>query len=251
MEITVCSIGRNARELVCYMHGNRDRKRPALVICPGGGYSHLSPREDEPVALQFLAAGYNVFCLHYSVAEALSSSRPEEELAEAVKLIRSRAGEFGIDADKIAVMGFSAGGHLAASLACHWRLYGEEARVQAAVLCYPVITMGEHTHMGTKERITQGADDIAYYSLETQVSGDVPPCYIWHTASDQAVPVENSLLFASALSACGTEYELHIYPTGVHGLALAREETDIIEEDAQGWVGEAVHFLDAHLGFTL
>ena len=252
------TIGDNASRLTGYLHDDLSgycdtyRRRPAMLIFPGGGYILLSPREEDPAAFPFFASGYQVFILEYSVGEGIRKVAPESEAAAAVALMRENADELDIDKDKIAVLGFSAGGHLALSIACHWRRYGENARPNAAVLAYPVVTMGEYAHKGSRESLTGNDEDlISYYSLETQVSEDTPPCFIWHTAEDASVPVMNSILLASSLSALSVPFELHIFQKGVHGLSLARRETGIEERNVQAWFPLAIAWLSSLFSFTL
>lgn len=214
------------------------RLRPAIVICPGGGYSMCSDKESEPVALQFLAMGYHAFLLHYSVAP---NHFPTAllELAEAVAGIRDHAEEWKVDSDKILVCGFSAGGHLACSLGVFWNREmvqlpvnrtAEQIKPNGLILCYPVITAGRHAHEGSFENL-MGSEAVLrqeqrdLLSLDMQVGAHTPKTFLWHTFTDQSVPVENSLQLAAALRKQGVNFELHIYPSGVHGLSLANAET--------------------------
>ena len=251
------AIGGNAATLIGYIHEDLSgycdtyRKRPVIIICPGGGYSFLSPREEDPPAFQFFAAGYQVFILRYSVGNAIRKVSPESEAAAAVSLIRENADELNAEKDMIAIMGFSAGGHLALSLACHWEKYGEDTKPNAAVLAYPVVTMGEYAHEGSRNAIA-GNDGflLGYYSLETQVTVDTPPCFIWHTADDSSVPVMNSILLATALSAVKVPFELHVFQKGKHGLSIARKETGDAEENVKSWVPLSLSWLSSLFSFT-
>ena len=183
--------------------------RPAVLILPGGGYRYCSAREADPVAVQFLQAGYHVFTLIYSTDHAPLLWQPLTEAASAILYLRRNAADLRIAADKITIVGFSAGAHLAASTALLWDaapvqqalgITGTEARPNAVVLGYPVITSGKFAHRGSFENLC-GADEalLQTMSLENQVRPDVPPFFIWHTVEDQAVPVEISLLLAGAL----------------------------------------------------
>ena len=213
-----------------------DRRRDAVLICPGGGYEYTSPRESEPVALKFNAAGFHAFVLHYSVAPR-RHPLPLLDLSRAVCLVRERAGIWNVRADGIVVCGFSAGAHLAASLGVHWnKAFALEAagisagqnRPDALVLCYPVISSGEFAHRGSFGNLLgsrPGPELLREVSLENHVDDSTPPTFLWHTFADGAVPLENSLLFAAALRKQGIPFELHVYPDGEHGLALANEET--------------------------
>lgn len=247
--------------VVAYLRDNSDeispnRKRPAIVVCPGGGYVFRSDRENEPIALALLARGYQVFVLNYSVHTAYPTQLLEA--AATFALIRKNADLFHVQPDAISIMGFSAGGHLAATLGTLWQepiieaslgVAAEEVRPDALLLCYPVITTGEKAHRGSSDIVTGGDDALLEkLSLENAVSEATPPTFLWHTATDDAVPVENSLMFANALVAHGVQMELHIFPNGPHGLALATEETcsphcDRINPHAAQWFDLCDKFL--------
>lgn len=235
--------------LTCFIKDNTDGKpdarRKAVIICPGGGYEFCSTREGEPAAFQFLAMDCQAFVLHYSTDPGIF---PEAlcELAAAVALIRRQADVWHIDPDGICVCGFSAGGHLAASLGVFWNrdflrerlgLEPEEMRPNGLILSYPVISSGEFGHAASFDNLTgNGISEYSreFLSLENQVGEQVPPVFMWHTDTDKTVPVENSLLFAWALKKARVSLELHIYPMGRHGLALANEETDKVSDDGRG-----------------
>lgn len=231
------------------------RMRPAVLVCPGGGYQFCSEREAEPIALQYMAAGMSAFVLDYSVAPANCYPEPQKDVFAAIRLIRKNAEEWGIDRNKIAVCGFSAGGHLAASAATLWEdeMFATPDNINrpdAAILCYPVISSVKGVaHEGSFDNLCrEDADLRAKMALETRVSKNTPPCFLWHTFTDQAVPVENSLLFAMALRKAGASCELHIYPEGQHGLSLANSDTSPAEEmilpRVQEWVGLSIKWLD-------
>lgn len=232
-------------------------KRPLILICPGGGYGRTSDRESEPMALAFLAMGYHVAVLRYSCAPA-GYPTSLVELASAMILLRGKAEEWHIDAEKIVVQGCSAGGHLAASLGMFWDedflaeklgLEGkshEILRPYGMILCYPVITSGEFAHRGSVEKLLgDRQDELAdAVSLENHVSDKTPKAFIWHTFSDQSVPVENSLLLISALRKAKIPTEFHMYPIGPHGLALATHLTETsdgrnVQEECASWIGLA------------
>ncbi|MCR5294349.1 MAG: alpha/beta hydrolase [Lachnospiraceae bacterium] len=239
-----------------YLHGD-EKTYPAILIIPGGGYEFVSAREGELVAERFLSLGYNCFVLTYSVnlLDLTPLKRqPLKDAARAIRIIRKNAAAWHIDPERTAVLGFSAGGHLAGSLALHYKdaeeknpeLAAVNARPDAALLCYPVITSGEYAHMGTvkallgfNERTEEtgreifgeampgcetAEDELRYASLETQVTEDAPPTFLWHTLTDASVPVENSLFMARALRKCGVPFALHLFSRGKHGLSLANEE---------------------------
>jgi len=233
------------------------RRRPAAVICPGGGYAYRSFREAEPIALQMIARGINAFIVDYHVAPD-RYPRPQQDAAAAMAYVRAHAEEYRIDPRRVALMGFSAGGHLAASLGVlgekdeifsPLNLTWEKVRPDLLVLCYPVITGGVYAHRGSFENLT-GETDLAKHdalSLEKYVSACTPETFIWHTWADGAVPVQNSLLFASALAENHVRTELHIYPDGGHGLSLGTKETargpEQIQEEVTEWVDLAARFI--------
>ncbi|MGJ9385042.1 alpha/beta hydrolase [Salipaludibacillus sp. CF4.18] len=212
-----------------------ERKRPTIVICPGGGYEFTSDREAEPVAIRLNAMGFNACVLRYSVRPAHYPTALLE-LSKAVSLIRKNADQWHVDRNKIIVAGFSAGGHLAASLGVHWNksflaerlgIASEDIKPNGLLLSYPVITSGTHAHKGSFEALLDGKEEALFeeVSLEKQVSEDTPSTFLWHTTTDVSVPVQNSLMFAEALVKNKISLEMHIYPKGVHGLSLGTEET--------------------------
>ena len=228
-----------------------DEKRPCVLVLPGGGYHFLSWREAEPIALRFYQKGYNAFVLYYSV-EPNRHPLPLLDASLAVSAIREKSGEWNIEKNKIFVCGFSAGGHLAASLGVHWNkkyiseildIKDETNKPNGLILCYPVILYGQHAHQGSfKNLLGSGAEDLQFdeMSLEKHVGTHTPPAFLWHTFADEAVPVENTLLFAGVLRKNNIPFEMHIYPEGEHGLSLANDET--AEKDSQinthvsGWI---------------
>ncbi len=232
------------------------------MLCPGGAYSFTNDREAEPIALVFLARGYHVFVLRYSVAPAPWPTALIE-VAMAVKAIRTNANSWNVDKSRLVLAGFSAGGHLAAEYACKWNsdwlsnIVSSDPdilRPQALILGYPVIDSGSYTHESSMKNLLQADDCPAArdrVALQKCVSKSVPPTFLWHTASDEMVPVQNSLEFAWALSNLSIPYELHIYPYGAHGLALANRctlETDKHQNDYCGkWIDEANAFLEHYL----
>lgn len=218
------------------------KKRPFVIICGGGGYSRISDREKEPVLLQFLAWGCSGALLEYSVAPN-EFPVAAQELASAVAMARSHEKEWQIDPDKIVTCGFSAGGHLTGSLGVFWNreficqplgLEPKAVKPNGQILCYPVITSGAKAHRESFEMLLGNRLSerglLELVSLENQVTAQTPKTFLWHTLPDSTVPVENSLLFAQALTQAGVDYELHIFPVGGHGLSLAVEETAGMEE---------------------
>ncbi len=228
------------------------KKRPIILLCPGGGYTHTSDREAEPLAMRFLAMGYHAAILRYSCAPAIYPTALLE-LAQAMKLIHAHADEWKVEADKIFVQGCSAGGHLAGSLGVFWQekwladktgVQNEVLRPAGLILCYPVITSGEFAHRGSFENLLRGQyteEMLERTSLEKQVTKQMPPVFLWHTFTDGSVPVENSLLLVAALRKCGISTEFHMYPVGGHGLAACDEQTahpdgHDIQVQCQSWL---------------
>lgn len=255
-----------------YPEFNAATRYPALLICPGGAYERTAHREAEPVALDFLARGYQCFVLRYSCRGA--GPRPAQahfplqllEAACAMRLVRRRAAAFAVRPDAVGAMGFSAGGHLAATLGTLWDApevreeLGEPAdlRPDALCLCYPVIDSGRFAHAQSFACLLGPDADPALLrrlALQNAVRPDMPPVFLWHTAADASVPVQNSLLFAQALAGAGVPFALHVFPRGAHGLSLAtplcaREDSPAgnIEPEAAQWAGLLAVWLGRVLG---
>lgn len=235
----------------------QEQKRPCLLICPGGAYAFVSQREGEPVALQFLAEGWNVFVLQYSVAPFRFPAQLCE-VAAALELLYQQAEVWHCDTGCVAILGFSAGGHLAAhySNAYDWpevrALFPESRPVQGTLLCYPVISaqpglahLGSFRNLLGKEQLSEA--DVQRFSCQNLVSSQTPPTFLWHTASDGSVPVGNSLLYAQALAEKNIPFALHIYPAGGHGLATVDGQTNDAllpaVRHAHNWLADAKAWL--------
>ncbi|MDE7221339.1 MAG: alpha/beta hydrolase [Oscillospiraceae bacterium] len=259
-----------AAELITYAPDNfpelgANRLRPALIICPGGGYHFLTDREGEPVALRFAGLGCAAFLLKYHVAPRARWPVPQRQLLSAVAYVRDHWQRYHIDPHAVVVMGFSAGGHLAGSAGLMWnkqeiyrplRRRPAVFRPDGAVLCYPVVTSGPAAHRGSMENLLgeRYEELLELVSLERRVTRQAPPFFIWHTVDDTCVPVENSLLLDKALRARGVESELHIYPHGSHGQSLADHTVFAPGQDwavsapCSMWVTHCAAWLHRHFG---
>jgi acetyl esterase/lipase len=232
-----CSVSCWSRALFWKWTEERYRLRRGSRVCVG--------RRTQ----RFNAAGLHAFVVHYSVAPH-RHPQPLRDAARAMRLIRQRAGEWQVDLGRIAICGFSAGGHLAASLGVHhasrW-VAGDDpvdqlsCRPDGLILCYSVITAGQFAHQGSLENLLGPGHDAQLrreMSLEEQVDADTPPAFLWRTVADGSVPVENSVLFAQALRRHGTLFELHLYPHGGHGVGLSDEDPHVAT-----WMGLCCEWL--------
>ncbi len=210
---------------------------PAVMICPGGGYSHLSPREAEPIAMAFAARGYQAFVLYYSLLPK-RFPQPLVDAAKAMAAIRSHSAEWRTDPQRIAVCGFSAGGHLAGAISTlagdpaieQAGFTAQQVRPNASILCYAVLAtpegdQGSEYFANEVLQADRGPDHWKAANLDQAVTRENPPAFLWHTAGDHTVIPAHSLRMAGALSQNGVPFELHIFPRGDHGLALATERT--------------------------
>lgn len=243
-------------------HG-ANRKRPSVLVMPGGGYSYTSEREAEPVAMKFLAKGYNAFVLYYS-CEPAPFPYALQEAGMAMVYIREHGEEFGVREDRVVSIGFSAGGHLCGSLAT---LFNDPAldflgdkkklvRPEACVLMYPCIsTKFNDVSAGCIAKITYGDNDLLnYLSLEDRVSEDSVPAYIFATLGDGCVPAKNSLVMACAYHEKGVPYCLHILEKGYHGLSVNDVTCDTPEsieerkgstpENYSDWISQVFTWLE-------
>jgi len=235
----------------------------ALVILPGGAYGGLAPHEGEHYARFFNDNGIAGFVLKYRLGSA-GYRHPVmlHDAARALRLVRARAADWKLDPKRIGIIGSSAGGHLASTLLTHFDagkpetedpVENQSSRPDLGILCYPVVTMGKFTHQGSKNNLLgkdPSPDLIQELSNELHVTKETPPCFIWHTDEDPAVPVENSLQFAAALRQAGVPFNLHIYEKGAHGLGLGSRQYGggerhpwtrdcLVWLKEQGWVKKA------------
>lgn len=210
--------------------------RSAMLVIPGGGYQNVcSDREGEPVALSFLPYGYCSFVLHYTVREKPFPSHLIQA-SKAVKYIKDNAEKYNVDGEKVFAVGFSAGGHLAATLGAMWdmqKIYDEtgmkykENKPKGVILMYPVVSADFHAvsfkNLFVNEELTEERKNSA--SVEKHISSQAAPMFIVHTSNDEVVNVKNSLVLASALKDKDIPFEMHIYPDAPHGVALGNEIT--------------------------
>jgi acetyl esterase/lipase len=232
----------------------------AMVICPGGGYGGLAPHEGADYARFLNESGIAGFVLKYRLGSG-GYRHPVmlQDAARAVRLVRAQSGEWKLNPKRIGIMGSSAGGHLASTLITHFDegksdaadpIDRQSSRPDLGILCYAVITMGEFTHQGSKYNLL-GKDPspelVRELSNELQVTKQTPPCFIWHTSDDRAVPVENSLHFAEALHKAGVLFDLHVYQKGPHGLGLGSNTWN--PEKRHPWTRDCIYWLQAQ-GFA-
>jgi len=206
----------------------------AMVICPGGGYGMLAPHEGNDYALWLNQHGVTCFVLKYRLGSS-GYHHPAmlNDAARALRWVRAHADHYKIHPHRVGIMGSSAGGHLAATLLTHFDagetnsadpVERQSSRPDLGILCYPVISMGEFTHQGSKENLlgmNPSPELVKLLSNELQVTTNTPPCFIWTTFEDEAVPMENTMIFADALRKNHVPFDLHIYERGGHGMGLA------------------------------
>ena len=241
-----------------------DRIKPmdAILVIPGGGYGCVcSDREGEPIALAFASRGVNAFVLNYHTGNGQNYPTQLLDAARAVAYIKENAAKYHIDPDRVFVVGFSAGGHLAGSVATMYEeaedLLGYErksVRPHGVIMAYPVVSAYSPTHNGSfvnllgKDFALITDSERERFSIEKRVSASTPPAFIWHTAEDKTVPIHGSLNLIKAYLDAGVAVEAHVYPYGPHGLALADETTSVanpemIQKKAQNWVNESIKWM--------
>lgn len=211
----------------------------AVIICPGGGYAILAiDKEGHNVAKRFQEIGITAFVLKYRLPSDLimqdKTTGPLQDALQAIYLVRKNAASFGIDPNKVGIMGFSAGGHLASSASTHFadmKIENQEnisLRPSFSILIYPVITFGQYTHAGSVSRLlgeNPTDEQRKYFSSERQVNAQTPPTFLVHANNDKTVPVQNSLRYDEALVKNGVPAELHVYQEGGHGFGLYNKTT--------------------------
>jgi len=207
----------------------------AVIVCPGGGYRGLAiDHEGKQVAQWFNSLGVSAFVLKYRLGQKYRHPVELGDAARALRTVRSRAAEFRVDPNRVGIMGFSAGGHLASTLSTHWdkgnlgaadRIERVSSRPDFAILGYPVISFTtDYTHKGSRQALLGDDADpslVRWLSNELQVTPETPPTFLFHTNADTAVPPENSVLYYLALRKAGVPAEMHIYEKGAHGVGLA------------------------------
>ncbi len=237
---------------------------PAMLVIPGGGYANIihTREEGEPIALAYASKGFAAFVLHYSTGKDAPINCPLAEASKAMAYIKRNAEELGVDPKRVYTVGFSAGGHLSGSLATLWHRneiieraeieYGEN-KPTASVLCYPVVSGVDHPHFGSFQNllgsVSPSTEELEYYSLEKHVDERSAPAFITHTAEDQLVPVQNSINLANAYANAGVQFELHIYPHGLHGAALGNAITSngcktFEQPQYARWVDDSIYFFE-------
>lgn len=224
------ALGQEAPSVTPYLLPGKQNS--CVIVCPGGAYGMRADHEGEPIAKMLNDAGLSAFVLNYRVAPY---HHPVEmmDVKRSVRFVRFHSKRFGIDPGKIWILGFSAGGHLAVTALEHFD-YGVDSgdeidrvssRPDAGVLCYAVVSLLNHTHIGSRVNLLDEEECVplcAQLSGEYHVREDMPPVFLWHTAADSCVPVQNSLNMAIALKQKNIPFELHIFPDGEHGLGLAQ-----------------------------
>lgn len=221
-----------------YIVANASQPTSAIIVCPGGGYARKADHEGGDVAEWLNSIGISAFVLDYRVAP-YRHPYPLEDARRAIQYVKYHAEKYNVRSDQVGILGFSAGGHLAATAATNFSyedkskldpIAGISSRPDCLVLCYPVISFESFYHKGSRVNLIGEDPDselITQLSLEHQVNSGIPPTFIWHTADDQGVPVENSLMFASALSKAQVSFEMHVFPRGRHGLGLAKSNPEV------------------------
>jgi acetyl esterase/lipase len=247
------ALGKNPEDIptiTAYLPDVSNRNGASVLILPGGGYGHLAEHEGKGYAEWFAAHGVTAYVLKYRLGPKYHHPVMLEDASRALRTVRAFAKRDGLDPARVAVIGSSAGGHLAATLVTHFDagnanssdpIERESSRPDLGILCYPVITMGEFTHQGSKDNLlgkSPSPELVNEMSAELHVTKDTPPCFLWSTFEDRTVPVENTLMFAGALRKAGVPFSLHIFEKGPHGLGMGRPR-----HPAPPWIDDLVYWL--------
>ena len=228
----------------------------AIIVCPGGGYQRLADHEGRPIAEWLNSIGITAFVLRYRLGPRYHHPAPLQDAARAIRTVRARAAEWNVDPERVGILGFSAGGHLASTIGTHFASGKGDApdpiervssRPNLMILIYPVITMKQQTHAGSKNNLLgpdPAPDLVALLSNEEHVTKETPPAFLVHTTNDAGVPVENSLMFAMALRKAGVPFEFHLYERGPHGFGLGGKDPILAT-----WPGRCADWLRVH-GFA-
>ena len=240
-------------QLTPYVPDRPDPLGTAIVVCPGGGYRNLSMEKEGSKVAEFLnGLGVTAFVLRYRLGPRYRHPIPLGDARRALRVVRARAGELGLQRERVGLMGFSAGGHLTATVATHVDrgrpgagdpIERESARPDFAVLAYPVITLAESwLHRGSRNMLLapdqQHPDILHDLSNERQVTAETPPTFLFHTDADTGVPAENSVAFYLALRKAKVPAELHIYEPGPHGIGLGGTDPALVTwpDRLAGWL---------------
>lgn len=254
------ALGQEAKDiptLTVFLPAPEKATGAAIVICPGGGYGHLADHEGSHYARWLNQQGIAGFVLKYRLGTS-GYRHPAmlNDAARALRTVRARAEEWKLDAKRVGIIGSSAGGHLASTAITHWDLGNTNAadvierqssRPDLAVLCYPVVSLSnEFTHKGSRNNLlgtNVPPELLKELSAELQVNKDTPPCFLWSTMEDKVVPVENSMMLATALRRVGVPFDLHVYERGPHGIGLGNKNLDAANfhpwtRDCEFWLRE-------------
>lgn len=242
--------------LTAYLPTTTNGPIPAMIICPGGGYGHLADHEGKVYALWLNELGIAGYVLKYRLGPQYHHPAMLQDVSHALQTVRAHASEWGIDPKRIGVIGSSAGGHLAATLATHFtdgdpsatnEVDRVSSRPNIAILCYPVIMIdGPLIHRGSRENLlgtNPPPELVQELSPERHVTSNTPPCFIWSTFDDKTVPVENSFVFAEALRKAHVPFDFHVYQHGPHGQGLGSHTYD--PSKFLPWVSDCAYWLKA------
>ena len=243
--------------LTPYLPADDKASGTAIVVCPGGGYGGLAGHEGEGYAKWLADNGVAAFVLKYRLgSKGYRHPVMLGDASRAIRLVRAKAGEWKIDPQRIGVMGSSAGGHLASTAVTHFDagkadsvdvVDRQSSRPDFGILCYAVISMQDGvTHGGSKKNLLGDKPDPAQVELlsnEKQVTKETPPCFVWSTGEDKAVPVVNSLQFVMALEKAGIAYDFHVYQKGGHGIGLSEGKNGVTANDVHPWGKDLLFWL--------